>query len=75
MTEDELTRLAFICGEQDRRSFADCWPPKSKERKAAAKLADAMHAYRVKRWGRTKLEAVLDGAKPVSIHDIKRGAR
>ena len=70
MTVDELTRLAFIWAEQDRQTLAECWPPGSKERRQAASEANQLRRYRLKRWGRTKLEVILDGAKPVRVQDL-----
>ena len=64
MKISELTRLAFIYAEQDRRAYADCWPEGSPERKAADTEADIFKKYRLKRWGRTHLEAVLDTVQP-----------
>lgn len=63
LSVDELTRLAFICGEQDRASLADCWPAGSPEREAAAWQAEQMREYRMKRWGRTNMEAMLERAE------------
>ena len=38
-------------------------------------LADAMHAYRMKRWGRTGIEAATEGAKLVDIRDLPKENR
>lgn len=60
---DELMRLAFIWAEQDRDAMADAWPRASAESKHAAFQALQLRNYRLKHWGRTKLEADLAGAK------------
>lgn len=64
---DELTRLAFIFGQQDREAMAEAWPSGSPERAEADALAKEMETYRKRKWGRTKLEAVLAGAKTVNV--------
>lgn len=64
---DELTRLAFVYGEQDRRSMAECWPKDAPEWAAATALANQMNAYRVKRWGRTQYEADTANAPTVDV--------
>lgn len=53
LSVDKLTRLAFIYAEQDRRAFADSWPPGSKEALEAESVANQLRAYRQKRWGKT----------------------
>lgn len=59
-TVDELTRLAFVHGEDDRRNMAEC--DNSDYGKEQRRLADAMRAYRIKRWGKTALEADMESA-------------
>lgn len=63
---DELTRLAFIHGEQDLRGLAEAHggTPTAAEFDA---LADQMHRYRVKRWGRTGIEAKIANATLVEV--------
>lgn len=74
LTVDELTRLAFIWAEQDRESLAESWPPGSEERADAESDATALRRYRLKRWGRTRLEEVLsDGTfvDPLTLKSAK----
>lgn len=72
---DELTRLAFIYGEQDRRSYAESYPRDATEYILAKNEANQMHAYRVKRWGLTQLEADIATATTVDVSDLlKRNA-
>ena len=70
---DELTRLAFIWAEQDRRSLAECWPAESKERRQCGKEAEALRNYRLKKWGRTKLEVILEDptVRSIGMQEIK----
>ena len=68
---DELTRLAFVWAEQDRAGLADAWPRGSSERAECLDMVRQLRAYRMKRWGRTKLEAVLGSAKAVAVGDMK----
>lgn len=67
LTVDELTRLAFVWAEQDRNAMADAWPAGSDERKEAEAECRQLRDHRMKRWGRTKLEAVMDGAKSMRV--------
>ena len=71
LTVDELTRRAFIWAEQDRAAMVNCWPPVSPERQEAKDECDQLHKYRVKRWGRTKLEAAMDGAVSKDVREMK----
>ncbi len=59
---DELTRLAFIWAEQDRDAMADAWPKGSVERAEALAVLKQLRDYRMKRWGRTRLESILSEA-------------
>jgi len=70
--DDALTRRAFVWAEQDRQSLAECWPLGSKERREALRQADRLRRYRMAHWGRTKLEAALDGSKPTTIADVMK---
>lgn len=76
MTVDELTRLAFIYGEQDRATLLDAYANCTSEADEALKkelrdLIKRMHDYRVNRWGRARLEEMVDKSHPVSIAGIK----
>lgn len=73
LTVDELTRLAFIHAESDRQDFANCNPEGSVEREEALKFVKQAHAYRMKRWGKTKLEAALENATSVPVFPWKKG--
>ncbi len=70
MSVDELTRLAFVWAEQDRASLADAWPRGSKERAAARAEYDKLKAYRTKRWGRTRGDALYENTKSVPLGEI-----
>lgn len=67
LTDDELIRKAFIWAEQDRVSYADCWEKGSLERKEVEAQYVQLRAYRMKHWGKTKIESVLENAKPVKV--------
>lgn len=71
LSVDELTRRAFIWAEQDRAGLADSWPVGSRERKKAQDQYEQLKAYRTKRWGRTKMEAILSTATTVGVFDLK----
>ena len=73
-TADQLTRLAFVHGEDDRRAMAEAQGNNEYGRECSD-LADAMHAYRMKRWGRTEMEARTADAKLVDIRDLPKGDR
>jgi hypothetical protein len=73
LTIDELTRLAFIYGEQDRMGLADACGFDTRDGKRALSVAKQMRAYRMKRWGKTALEATMGTVKSVSISDIAKG--
>lgn len=60
---DELTWLAFLYGEQDRAAMADAWPKGSSERAEAESVRAQMRKYRMKRWGRTAFEAMIENAE------------
>lgn len=64
---DELTRLAFVWAEQDRLTLADACCEKSPERAEAWDEYKQLKAYRAKRWGKTRMEQILETAKPVNI--------
>lgn len=69
--EDELTRMAFLWAEQDRSSLADCWPLGSPERAEAREQAKQLRDYRLQRWGKTKLEGLIERSTPKNISQLK----
>jgi len=71
MSIDQLTRCAFVWAEGDRRSFAQCYPKGSKERKKAISQANQLHEYRTKTWGKTALESAVEKASFVEIKTLK----
>jgi hypothetical protein len=73
-TVDELTRLAFVHAEDDRRSMAEAQGDNDYGRECI-ELADKMHAYRMKRWGRTQGEADIDGMTLVDVRDLPKENR
>jgi hypothetical protein len=71
-TIDELTRLAFVWAEEDRLAYADCYPKDTPEYLEALADAKSFREYRMKRWGRTFLEGVLEDAEKVEINPYKK---
>lgn len=69
---DELTRLAFVWAEQDRAAMAEAWADGTPERAEAESQYAQLKAYRIKRWGRTQMEAILSKPmKHVKVKDMK----
>lgn len=66
---DELTRLAFLWAEQDRAAMAHAWAKGTPERAEAENQRLQLNAYRMKRWGRTQMEAIL--SKPMKLVRVK----
>lgn len=69
MTASQLLRLACIYAEQDRRGLAEAYGDGPEHDEALA-LADQFREYRLKRWGRTQLEAVIAAGTPRTIDQI-----
>lgn len=65
---DELTRLAFIWAEQDRAAMIDAWAKDTPERAKATNQRNQLRAYRLRRWGRTEMEALE--AKPMKLMSV-----
>ncbi len=58
-TVSELTRLAFIYAEQDRLGYADAVRQSDPEwYTEAMQLVKEMRAYRMKRWGKSRNDAL-----------------
>lgn len=77
MTEDELLRLACIYAERDQEAFflayEHCIDAEGRRMQSQTKaFLKKLRAYRLKRWGRTALEAAMDECVPVSIEEIMR---
>lgn len=64
----QLLFLACVYAEQDRRGMAGA--DQGEAGAKALQLARELHAYRVKRWGRTAFEAMMDNTKSVDVKDI-----
>lgn len=71
---DELLRLACIYAETDQEEHARCIAHTDDEEDKAKTEAflKQLRAYRLKRWGKTKLEAAMEKMKPVSIEEAMR---
>jgi hypothetical protein len=62
MSTDEMLRLACIYAEQDRDAFVDAYGKDIKQpvvREAIVFLSQ-LRAYRKKRWGKTKMEGLME---------------
>lgn len=77
MKEDELLRLACIYAEQDRQAFVEAYAsmPNDPAAKKARKFLKALKAYRLKRWGKTTGETILDQASEVTIDQHRKGKK
>ncbi len=75
MTEDELLRQACLYAEQDRESFLEAYKrmPSDPVAVEAKKYLKRLRAYRQKRWGKSKIETILDEAKAKDVTDLIRG--
>ena len=70
-TVDELLRLACIYAERDRLEYIDSVSHcEDGEKEEAERFLNELRAYRMKRWGKTKLEAALSQMKPVCVTDL-----
>lgn len=72
---DELLRLACVYAERDQDSYADATRdcPDDKEfHDQAVEFVKQIRKYRLRRWGRTRLEQCLETLEPVSIGEIAR---
>ena len=73
-TVDELLRLACIYAQQDRETLAGCCAEDDPAGIEARNLAQQIAAYRLKRWGKTKLESVMETMVNVPVQEfLKRG--
>lgn len=78
MTANDLLRLACIYAERDQQAFAraiaNCskYPGRAKDQKATAKFLKELRAYRIKRWGKTQIEKLVDEMLSVSVTEAKR---
>ena len=73
MSDDELLRLVFIYAEQDRETFVQSYPAGSRDPSVvkARKLVNAIREYRLKRWGRTAYEKMLESATEHSLDELR----
>ena len=69
---DELLRLACIYAETDREEYQRSIEGAGMEDEKAktAAFLKQLREYRLKRWGRTSLEAAMDEMKPVPLSEI-----
>lgn len=74
---DELLRLACIYAETCQTEWLDaiahCHDAEmNAEREKTKAFLEQLRAYRLKRWGKTKLEDALENAIAVSVEEVAR---
>jgi hypothetical protein len=71
----ELLRLACIYAERDQQEFAhsiaSC-DDMEVEQEKVADFVTQLREYRLKRWGRTKLEQEMEAMVPVTIAELAK---
>lgn len=71
MAISEMLRLACIYAVQDREGYLHAIEGTDDELEAETKqFIKELEAYRLKRWGRTELEAAIADAVPVKATDL-----
>lgn len=78
MSVSEMLRLACIYAERDQESYLQAWEhctdaEAQRIKKETAAFIKKLRAYRLKRWGKTQLEAICERAAPVSIDKFAAG--
>jgi len=71
-TVDELLRIACIRAEQDTEALLDAHSncPDDPLVATETEYLKQLKAYRMKRWGRTKLEVTMSEMKSVPVQEI-----
>ena len=71
MKTSELLRKACIYAEQDRLGLIDVYSGNPEEPVVADafQFLKELKAYRIKRWGKTKLEVELEGGKRLVAYE------
>lgn len=70
-TIDELLRLACIFAERDQEEYLRCVSDSDSDEVEKTKdYLKQLRSYRMKRWGRTKLEAKLAEAVPMDVREV-----
>lgn len=76
LTVDEMLRLACCYAERDQEAFLaamDNCRGRAEDDEIIARAEEfikKVRAYRLKRWGKTRLEALCDDAKPTGIQVV-----
>ena len=72
MSDDELLRRACLYAERDQEAFVEAYAHMLNDpaAKKAISFLRQLRAYRLKRWGRTKLEKLMGEADSVPIGKI-----
>ena len=77
MTVSEMLRLACYYAEESQRDFlaayAKCDSPEDEALKQKTReFIEKVRAYRLKRWGKTRKEQLMDDAESISITEFLR---
>ncbi len=71
--EIEDARLCFVFGEQYEQSRVDARVEAGRRwREDPKRRAASFREVRLRRWGRTRLEALMDGASSVELKDLQQ---
>ena len=78
LSVSELLRIACFYAERDREEYLAAWEHCKDEEAERIKretrdFLDQLRDYRLKRWGRTKGERLLENAKLVSLKSLPEG--
>ena len=74
LSVSELLRLACVYAESYEEGFADAVGRDTDEGREAVEYVEQLRAYRMKRWGKTKLEAYMDRCESVTPQEAIRRA-
>lgn len=64
--------MAFLWAEDDQNHLAACWDTDSPEHKEAKTQAKQLRDYRMKRWGKTAFEKMVERTPSVSVFDLHK---
>ncbi len=67
----ELLRLACIYAEADRTEFLACNRHDPEQFAKTREFLAQLRAYRLKRWGKTRLEQAIEEMTPTPIERLK----
>lgn len=71
---DELLRLACIYAERDQMEYLNAVHADPEEVAETREYLRQLRAYRLKRWGKTRLEGWIDSAVEITVQDYLKSA-